>query len=104
MDAPDTVTEAVELLAALGYVDDYALSTEGIVDSGAGVLHPIASAVVDHTFRFEGDSDPGDEAIVLGVRCGAGGKGVVVSAYGHDADPEHTALLLALTAGSTDAG
>ena len=61
-------------------------------------MHPLQSAVVDYTFRFEGDSDPGDEAIVLGVHCGdSDRKGVVVSAYGPDADPEHTALLVALT-------
>jgi len=100
MDAPDTVTEAVAFLAAAGYVDDFQLSREGIVDAGTGDAHPLDLAVVDHTFRFEGPSDPGDEAIVLGVRCPEWGrKGVVVSAYGPDADPEHTALLIALTRG-----
>ncbi len=98
MNAPDTVTEAVAFLASKGYVDDFRLAAEGIVDSGTSEVHPRESAVVDYTFRFEGESDPGDEAIVLGVRCGGGGrKGVVVSAYGPDADPEHTALLVALT-------
>lgn len=98
MDAPDTVTEAVAFLASQGYVDDYHLSPEGIVDANSRTTHPLQTATVDYTFRFEGDSDPGDEAIVLGVSCTEWGrKGVVVSAYGPDADPEHTALLVALT-------
>ena len=98
MDSPDTVTEAVTLLASKGYVDDLWLSADGIVDAGTSEVHPLQNAVVDYTFRFEGDSDPGDEAIVLGVHCGDWDrKGVVVSAYGPDADPEHTALLVALT-------
>ena len=59
--------------------------------------HPFETAVVDFTFRFEGPSDPGDQAIVLGVSCTAWGrKGIVVSAYGPDADPEEAALLVAL--------
>ena len=98
MNPPDTVTEAVAFLASKGYVDDFRLAADGIVDASTREVHPLQNAVVDYTFRFEGDSDPGDEAIVLGVHCGDWKrKGVVVSAYGPDADPEHTAILVALT-------
>ena len=96
--APDTVTEAVAYLESEGYVDDYTLCSDGICDATTGKTLPVEAAIVDHTFRFEGDSDPSDEAIVLGVRCPAWGrKGVIVSAYGPEADPEHTDLLVALT-------
>lgn len=99
MPMPDTVTEAIAFLAAEGYVEDFRLCDTGIADAGSGTVHPVASASVDHTFRFEGPSDPGDAAIVLGVRCDGGGrKGVIVSAYGPDADPETTELLIALAA------
>ncbi len=98
MPTPDTVTEAVAFLASEGYVDDYRLCPEGIVDTATGAAHPVATATVDYTFRFEGPSDPGDEAIVLGVHCaGWGRRGVVVSAYGPDAEPETAAMLVALT-------
>ena len=98
MTTPDTVTEAVEFLAAQGYVDDYRLCESGIVAGDVQETHPIESAVVDFTFRFEGPSDPGDQAIVLGVSCPEWGrKGIVVSAYGPDADPEEAALLVALS-------
>jgi len=100
VQSPDTVTEAVAFLAEEGYVEDYRLCSKGIVSAGHDTPHPTETAVVDHTFRFEGPSDPGDEAIVLGVRCPAwGSKGVIVSAYGPDADPEEAALLVALTRG-----
>ncbi len=98
MPTPDTVTEAVVFLASEGYVDDFRLCGEGILDPGTGAAHPVATATVDYTFRFEGPSDPGDQAIVLGVHCvGWGRKGVIVSAYGPDAEPETAALLVALT-------
>lgn len=59
--------------------------------------HGAAAVVVQHTFRFEGESDPGDEAIVLGVGIGeCGARGIIVSAYGPDADPELLALIAQL--------
>jgi hypothetical protein len=98
MDAPETISEAVAHLADLGYVDDLKLCPEGLRDATTGDVHPLATAVVDHQYRFEGPSDPGDESIVLGVQCTEWGrKGVVVSAYGPDADPDEAELLVALT-------
>lgn len=97
MPKPDTVTEAVAFLVSEGYVDDFRLCAEGIIASRSDATHPVATAAVDYTFRFEGLSDPGDEAIVLGVHCvGWGRKGIIVSAYGPDAEPETAALLVAL--------
>lgn len=98
MPTPDTVTEAIVFLVSEGYVDDFQLCAEGLLDTGTRAIHPLRTATVDYTFRFEGPSDPGDQAIVLGVHCTEWArKGVVVSAYGPDADPEHAALLVALT-------
>ncbi len=97
MTTPDTVSEAVAFLEARGYVEDYRLRSEGVVDAETGAAHPLETATVDYEFRFEGPSDPGDEAIVIGVHCPEWNrKGVIVSAYGPDADPEHAALLVAL--------
>lgn len=94
---PETVTAAVTFLAEQGYVEDFTICPTGIAHHRHDEPHPVSGAVVDYTFRFEGPSDPGDEAIVLGVTCGGwGAKGVIVSAYGPDADPEEAAVLSAL--------
>jgi hypothetical protein len=98
MPAPDTVTEAVEFLTSEGYRDDLQLDAKGVRCDRAGGVVPVESAVVDYTFRFEGPSDPADEAIVLGVRFpDLGIKGVLVSGFGPDADPEAIETLNALT-------
>jgi hypothetical protein len=100
MAAPDTVTEAVAFLADQGYVEDLRLCHGGLESRDHDAPHPAGAAVVDHTFRFEGPSDPADEAIVLGVRCTEWGtKGVIVAAYGPDMEPEEAELLLELTRG-----
>jgi hypothetical protein len=94
---PETVTDAVTFLASEGYVEDLQVCPVGILRAGHDDPHPVDDAIVDYTFRFEGPTDPGDEAIVLGVRCSQWGvKGVIISAYGPDADPEEAAVLNAL--------
>lgn len=86
---PDTVTEAVAYLRDVGYIDDVELQGAALACARTDSTHPLASVIVDHTFRFEGDSDPGDEAIVLGLRFpDVDLKAVLVSAFGHGAEPE----------------
>lgn len=82
-EVPETVTEAVRLLVAEGYDSDFSLDQ-----------HTAGDVVVRRTFRFEGDTDPADEAIVLGVETiDTATLGIVVSAYGPDADPQFIELV-----------
>jgi hypothetical protein len=98
MTTPDTVTEAVEFLATQGYVDDYRVGDAEVAADGMRAAHAMEGAVIDFMFRFEGPSDPSDEAIVLGVsHPGWARKGIVVSAYGPDAERDAAAVLVALS-------
>jgi hypothetical protein len=91
------VTEAVAALTAQGYTDELIVKPEGLMAVGKDGVEDVRSAIVDQIYRFEGDSDPADEAIVLGVHCPTlGVRGVVVSAYGPLIDPDHEAVLRAL--------
>lgn len=94
MDKPATVTAAVQLLESKGYASEFLLGDHGFgCRSCERVLAP-DQLVVDDTYRFEGDSDPSDESIVLGVRCPVcGAKAIVVSAYGPEAEPQLIALI-----------
>jgi hypothetical protein len=87
-ETPDTVTEAVALLQSEGYTVDYNLDQAG-VQCACGARHAASEMIVERVFRFEGPSDPADEAIVLGLRCpSCNERGLLVSAFGPDADPE----------------
>lgn len=86
--APLTVTDAVAYLHLLGYTDEMELKGSEFVIDRTSRTYALANVIVDHTFRFEGDSDPGDEAIVLGLRYpDTDIRATFVSAYGRDADP-----------------
>ena len=89
MDTPATVLDAVHLLEGLGYTDDLRLDASCVRCNACGNVHEPEMLVVTHTFRYEGESNPDDEAIVLGVQCPACGvHATIVSAYGPEADPE----------------
>ena len=54
-------------------------------------------AQVDHVYRYEGPSDPDEEAIVLALSCPVcGAKGTLVSGYGPSTDPNDIELIVAL--------
>jgi len=94
----ETVTEAVAYLTEQGYTKDLMLAIGGLKEAGGAAVYAPEVCCVEHQWRFEGESNPDDEDIVLGVRLTNGTKGVVTSAYGKDMDAEHIAILQALTA------
>ena len=89
MDAPETVTEALSLLKSQGYELEFQLVDGKFSHEEACVSCRADEAVVEKLYRFEGESDPGDEMVVLGLVDPATGKrGVLASAFGLAADPE----------------
>lgn len=98
-ESPSTVAEAVNVLVAEGYVASFAIADGGdVVCRTCNHRTPAADAAVEVIHRFEGDSDPADEAIVAGVRClKCGHRGVIVSGYGPSADAPEAAFFVAVT-------
>ena len=67
-----TVSKALEELAEKGFKTDFNLDEKRIVEN------PNDFEIV-HIYRYEGESDPGDEATVYGVVSKSGEKGVFVA-------------------------
>ena len=92
----DTVTEAMADLKKLGYTIDFSILTEEeclICHSTATELSP-EDFEIDQFYRFEGESDPGDQMIVYAISSNKNNvKGVVVNAYGIYADNESSAIV-----------
>ena len=85
---PTTETEAIVLLGIEGYGDSIEVSADGIWCRGCNRLHDVTGVVQERIYRFEGISNPDDMSIVVGLRCRICGRtGIVVSAYGPDAEP-----------------
>lgn len=97
----DTVTEAMADLKKLGYTIDFSILTDEeclICHLTATVLSP-NEFEIDHFYRFEGDTDPGDEMIVYAISSKKDNlKGIVVNAYGIYADNAASAIVKKLNA------
>ncbi|MDW5289057.1 phosphoribosylpyrophosphate synthetase [Formosa sp. PL04] len=92
----DTVTEAMTDLKKLGYTIDFSILSDKeclICHLTSTVLSP-DDFEIDHFYRFEGDSDPGDEMIVYAISSNKDNlKGIVVNAYGIYADNASSAIV-----------
>lgn len=84
-----TVSEAINDLAKRGYTTDFQILAEEeclLCNKSAKRLSP-NEFEIDETYRFEGDTDPGDEMIVFAISSAKHNiKGLVVNAYGMYAD------------------
>ena len=80
----DTVTEAVNGLKKRGYTLDFNLSENCLICHGD--KFDIHDFEITEMYRFEGNSDPSDEAIVYAVESKDGRKGVLVNGYGISAE------------------
>ena len=75
-----TVSEAINELKKKGYNLDFNLTENCITcESGKFSEHEFE---IKEIYRYEGDSDPGDEATVYGIEAHDGKKGILVDGYG----------------------
>jgi hypothetical protein len=78
----NTLVEALQDLNARGYSDDFELQTSCIHCKTKKLsLKPDEFEIVE-VYRFEGMSDPDDNAVVYALEAADGTKGVIVDAYG----------------------
>ena len=90
----ETVTDALTRLRADGYTADFSATAQGdLACQGCSLtVHP-TDVQVDHTIRFEGDTNPDDQDILFAIQCACGCKGTYSAAYGPAAPPDDAVVL-----------
>ncbi|MBL0103244.1 MAG: hypothetical protein IPP51_05500 [Bacteroidetes bacterium] len=86
-----TVSEALTKLKEEGFTTDFNLEENCFVCQ-SGKFLPDQQEIVD-IYRYEGNSDPGDEAVVYAIQSDTGVKGVFVNGYGISADRDAEAFI-----------
>ncbi len=85
----ETVSEAINDLAKRGYTSDFKVLSDKeclICNKTAAQLSP-DDFEIDETYRFEGNTDPGDEMIIHAISSTKYNiKGIVVNGYGMYSD------------------
>jgi hypothetical protein len=95
MYAYETVTVAIAELKARGYDRDFNLK-ENYIICDDGKFHP-EDFEINEVYRFEGDTDPADEAVVYAIESNTGVKGVLVNAFGIYADAMSDEMIKKIT-------
>lgn len=92
----ETVSEATNDLIKRGYTSDFSILTEEEClrcNKTAKQLSP-DEFEIDETYRFEGNTDPGDEMIVFAISSKINNlKGIIINAFGMYSDSASSKLV-----------
>ncbi len=79
----ETLVEAMQRLRGGGYAHDFVASHDGsLVCRSCGTSQAPEAVEIRETVRFEGDSNPDDEAILFALACVDGCLGQYSAAFG----------------------
>lgn len=90
MYAYDTITEAVAELKKRGYIHDFNILNNRLVCDHLEKQYGHEDFEIKEVYRFEGPSDPADEAVVFAIEAPSGALGILVNGYGAYADDRNT--------------
>jgi hypothetical protein len=89
----DTVSEALTDLKSRGFQYDFNIKNDCFYCPNLQREYEPHQLQVKETYRFEGDTDPGDEAVIYAIATDDGVQGTFVNGYGTYAASESEALL-----------
>jgi mannose-6-phosphate isomerase-like protein (cupin superfamily) len=84
----DTLSDRMRHLRAAGWSDPISIDEAGVRCLACGRWAIPEDVGIDHVYRFEGVSDPGDQSILFAISLPCGHRGALPAAYGKDATPE----------------
>lgn len=89
-----SLRQALERLGAIGYTLDFRSDGGQITAAGTTCRHPPEVWRVDETVRFEGSTDPDEQAILFAIRCPVHAvRGTYVAVYGPGTPPEDAEIV-----------
>jgi len=95
----ETMLDAIMRLRAAGYRLDLVAAPGGRLRcEQCGDITDAADVALDETVRFEGDSNPDDEGILIAISARCGHRGLYSAAFGPDTPSDDAQVLRALAA------
>ena len=81
-----TLSQTMDGLKMEGYTMDFNIHEECIVCHQQNTVLSADDFEIDKVYRFEGESNPDDEAVLYAIETEDGRKGSLIDAYGMYAD------------------
>ena len=83
-----SLSEAIRVLKQEGYTEDFNLLADCLECQSASIRMYPQEFQIDESFRFDVDTDPGDQSILYAISSAKYQlKGLLLNAYGIYADP-----------------
>ncbi len=92
----ETMSEATARLRAAGYGENWIAEGGMLRCFTCTAIYDPELVTVDEVVRFEGPSDPGDEAILFALSAPCGHRGQYSAAFGPDTSVEDVEVIVAL--------
>ena len=89
----DTITEAFADLKKRGYEYDFNIRDSKLACDALQEEYKQGDFEIKEMYRFEGPSDPADEAVVYAIEAPSGKLGMLVNGYGPSADDQNSDFL-----------
>ncbi len=83
----DSLVTILNSLESEGYKTQFKATAKGLESLSTFKLYQPAEIKILHFFRFEGESDPEDSAIVYAIETSSGERGTLVDSFGAYSDP-----------------
>lgn len=88
-----TLSVCLSSLTAAGYQTQFKATDNGLLSLKTQKIFNPHDVKIKHYYRFEGESDPADNAIVYGIETSDGERGTLVDAYGPYNDSKVTTFI-----------
>lgn len=85
-DSMNTLSSLTETAVKKGYTENMTVKGGKLYAPSVNNYYRPQDVKIDNFYRFEGASDPGDNAILYCLQTNDGTKGMLIDSYGHDAD------------------
>ncbi len=89
----NTLTQCVNKMVKEGYTDSYKVTSSGLRSDRSEQTYTPSQVRVINFYRFEGQSDPGDNTILYVIETEDGSKGTLIDAYGPYSDAKVNAFM-----------
>ena len=87
IDEMKTLTFCINKAVRDGYTQNFKMIEEGLQSLETEKIYSPEEVHINNFFRFEGHSDPSENAILYVIETDDGAKGTLTDAYGPYADP-----------------
>lgn len=94
MPGMNTMTDCINRLTIAGYTENFRVTKSGLKSLSDEKIYEPSDIAITNFYRFEGHSDPSDNSIVYVIETNDGKKGMLIDAFGTDADAKINDFIL----------